>query len=109
MTITDAQIQAASEVLSAAGHSVSPGTVFVALEVADKTAWRPIEDAPTDGTEILVTGVGGYNNCFFNPQKAAYRTCHPKAKGDLCWRNSSGYRVHPTHWRPLPAPPEVNE
>jgi len=57
--------------------------------------WQPIETAPDDGTDILV--VGGMH------RKATIRSADSgwwrKAKAD-------GLQSLPTHWQPLPNPPE---
>lgn len=79
--------------------------------------WRPIETAPKDGTQILVAcpkAVGvvawewviqskglGWWRWQAGPVEAAYGDYDPSpiaGKDDL-----SG---EPTHWRPLPPPPE---
>ena len=55
-------------------------------------AWRPIETAPKDGS--LVWGFSSY-------EKIPYACCWDEGK----WI-SEEYDVHPTHWQPLPPPPE---
>ncbi|MDP9196105.1 MAG: DUF551 domain-containing protein [Pseudomonadota bacterium] len=67
--------------------------------------WRPIEEAPKDGTNVLL----------FNPAKGTTpfrvreaKWCVTKSGGST-WRLSSGpFWAHnePTHWMPLPPPPE---
>lgn len=65
-------------------------------------AWRPIETAPTDGTEALL----------YEPD-----ACKPHRPGrmfvgwwqdGLGWTDSEGchHGDDPTHWLPLPEPPE---
>jgi len=60
-------------------------------EIERLTQWQPIETAPKDGKEILVwCPVVGY---------AVVRA----------W-NGSGERLsEPTHWMPLPGPPNTNK
>ena len=63
--------------------------------------WQPIETAPTDGTEVLIcspawlaAGIGAWT---------------PDAlPGRALWTSDDGaiYEPPPTHWMPLPAPPE---
>lgn len=67
--------------------------------------WQPIETAPRDGTAILVTDG--------QTQRVAW-TQHPAEHGNVAaWTyyitRSGAYVVimNPTHWMPLPSPPEV--
>lgn len=60
------------------------------------SSWQPIDTAPKDGTDILAyLGKGRV--------------------GVVCWWDSppGWYSMksaeQPTHWKPLPAPPEVQE
>lgn len=60
--------------------------------------WQPIETAPTDGTRILLRGRNGkiadghygQPDGFANPKRFVWPYIH----------------ANPTHWRPLPEPPE---
>lgn len=74
--------------------------------------WQPIGAAPKDGTTVILWG-GDYNTGLFGvepmprPMTGSYSTRHVK---DGAWHleNSiSGVTTNPTHWMPLPAPPEV--
>ena len=60
--------------------------------------WRPIETAPEDGTSVLLwqpTHRGGY-------VVIAYFDLFY-----LAWREEEeGISLDPTHWRPLPEPPQ---
>lgn len=65
-------------------------------------AWQPIETAPKDGTAII-----GFD--------AARESSQPALNGvefmrwvDGVWRDPETWTCHPTHWMPLPAPPEVS-
>lgn len=60
------------------------------------TGWRPIETAPRDGTMILV---GRWD------QGLATVYGDHWAEDPGCWYDSSGL-FEPTHWMPLPEPPE---
>lgn len=68
-----------------------------AIEAYQRQQWRPIETAPKDGTRIIV-----------------YRALEPGYEHELIgfdmWRNGNWYRsrraMRPTHWQPLPPPPE---
>lgn len=59
----------------------------------DKSDWRPIETAPTDGTEVLIYGP---------PRLVRIAASHGRG-----WYTLPGYwAVYPTHWQPRPEPPE---
>lgn len=76
--------------------------------------WQPIETAPKDGTEVLIAG-GTYSDGWnteipFRGVSIAYwYRCH-----DAHWRGDDlqahdEWREHkPTHWMPLPPPPQDN-
>lgn len=75
------------------------------------SAWQPIETAPKDGTIIL--GWSEYEHfpapmCFGRPRdddgahKGARTTWN---YADYLLDRAAG-EVFPTHWQPLPAPPE---
>jgi hypothetical protein len=69
-----------------------------ALEDAEAAAWRPMEEAPKDGSGIL-----GYvwpewiEGFFWNGETWCYLS-----DGDGPTKNEH----QPTHWRPLPPPPD---
>lgn len=84
----------------------SPKLVRALTEIAElrkQLEWQPIETAPKDGTEILAY------------RKRDVKSC--RWKGD-CW-GGDGWTYPPaegmlgehapTHWKPLPAPPEQGE
>ena len=60
-----------------------------------KDSWQPIETAPKDGEYILAAHESGHVNimqyCF-----------------DGCWRSNTNdiAKWNPTHWQPLPEPPQ---
>lgn len=59
--------------------------------IAVPNVWQPIETAPKDGTEILAFHRDGQSVAFWDLNM---------------WMEANGeYRVTPTHWQPLPAPP----
>jgi hypothetical protein len=68
-----------------------------------KDEWQPIETAPRDGTLILVA--------WQNPNKTWDMNCmfwfEEDGKGE--WFDyTADYICTPTHWMPLPKPPEAN-
>ncbi len=66
-------------------------------DLAERTMWRPIETAPTNGTRILLHGPRG-SNC--NPYIGLWSFVRKS------WVTSPNeYTTAPTHWQPLPAPP----
>ena len=81
------------------------------------TAWQPIETAPRDGTHILAILVlppskvrSGYNSYIYEVWWSEYAK---KGKSVLFeGQYFSGWQpwpfeANPTHWMPLPPPPEV--
>jgi len=58
-----------------------------------ENAWRPIESAPEDGQQILVGFMGQFEWLSFIANAFGNRTFKPNF-------------AKPTHWRPLPSPPE---
>lgn len=83
--------------------------------MTDTQDWLPIETAPRDGTEVLISG----GVCLYDAE--AYPQGHPFAgvaiarwTGTDSWlRNGYGseydseYWHKPTHWQPLPRPVHV--
>jgi len=77
--------------------------------------WRPIETAPKDGTRIIVGKHAGYVMAWASSaywfDQPPYRH-GPKFKGTRGterrrgWTDGMDTLATPTHWMPLPAPPE---
>lgn len=66
--------------------------------------WEAIESAPRDGTRILLIGHRG--DQIDIGEYGAHGRYLGKVQGyEVCWSTAPGYKVTPTHWRPLPAPP----
>ncbi len=74
---------------------VDARAILAALRTAGlviEQGWQPIETAPRDGREVLLWVHGIYVIGWYH-------------RGE--WRHGpKGYAVSPTHWRPLPTPPE---
>jgi Protein of unknown function (DUF551) len=104
---SEAEVEAAAEVLSV--YLVDKDDIRSALEAAERVRWQPIEMAPKDGTSIFAE-CG--NNCFI----VAWRTWYNElTRGDVTGWWSVGAKnayqpeqliIKPTHWQPLPSPPE---
>lgn len=60
--------------------------------------WQPIETAPRDGTQILI--VSRYRQLGIMIGRWAERN------GRWAFAEVVGRNVDPTHWMPLPPPPE---
>ena len=76
---------------------------------AELGAWLPIETAPKDGTRIMVfcpwVGVCGPANwdvCWFAKKPRPFWTHW----GERIWGTSREREDQPTHWMPLPDPPQ---
>ena len=72
--------------------------------------WQPIENAPQDGTWVLLAGGHEYGDEPVGPCVVGHWVADSYGDGywayaywDSGWR--SGYD-EPTHWMPLPEPPK---
>lgn len=68
-----------------------------------EAGWQPIETAPKDGTELLLCSIH-----LYSPRTGCWATYHPNAMGKAGWRTAPicGDKLNPTHWMPLPPPPQ---
>lgn len=76
--------------------------------------WQPIETAPKDGTRVIVYEPHGVHSragrrkvCSCDKVTESYwhQPGNPAVEG--FWTSPMGQvRFKPTHWQPLPAPPE---
>lgn len=80
--------------------------VRAAIEAYEQEQWQPIDTAPKDGTEVLLS----YGkDCF-----SGYWEAQPNHWHEIGWQEEDarqGAYIHrhpqrPTHWRPLPTPPK---
>ena len=62
--------------------------------------WQPIETAPKNQTEVL-----GY----MGPKIFGLVWYFAPSSTTFGWLDANGKACRPTHWMPLPAPPERNE
>jgi alkylation response protein AidB-like acyl-CoA dehydrogenase len=68
--------------------------------------WQPIETAPRDGTSILVAKAGKW------VREASWWDAWYANTSDQGWMPANideeyGSYIEPTHWMPLPEPPET--
>lgn len=85
--------------------------------VRQHEGWRPIETAPRDGTTVLLWGIwaGEINGLSNWPtiDIGEWRGGKSDFLGDDWWQLVTGDAyaawMRPTHWRPLPPPPEAAE
>jgi len=77
-------------------YYVTAETARAALAVVPLPEWRPIETAPKDGVFVLITDGDVVQIGYYEDHLTAWRS-----DADQCrlWSD-------PTHWQPLPAPPE---
>lgn len=86
-----------------------------AAEAVRPSGWQPIETAPKDGTEVIITN--GVDTCTGKYHKSVVKNFYPffaqSVNGEL--RNEGfDYKVEPvyfyepTHWMPLPEPPTTD-
>lgn len=69
---------------------------------ADLTGWRDIENVPKDGTEILVFANGDVTTAWFCDETGLWPHDEMLSEdGEPC---NVGL---PSHWMPLPTPPEA--
>ena len=88
-------------------------TLAAALEAAREDGWKPIETAPRDGTTVVVYFKG------HGPMTVAWEDPWGDGPEGAIWCVTDhkhgpypvrGYRTgDDTHWRPLPAPPAIDQ
>lgn len=61
--------------------------------------WLPIETAPKDGTDVLLSNGKGVWTDFWDSEIGLWMYC------DQWERTNADFDAAPTHWQPLPAPP----
>lgn len=77
---------------------------------AEPSGWRPIETAPKDGTKVMllcprfgVCAPGEWDTNEFNKKPKPYWTHWGERIWGVKWIRDD----QPTHWQPLPQPPEA--
>ena len=108
-----------------AGGNEFPGftvAIKAALEAAERGAWRPIEEAPRDGTEIILRKgqrVGAAMWVKWEKSASEYHSngtylreyVHDAGEGWTYSLDGDSWdgEKSPTHWQPRPSPPEAGE
>lgn len=78
-------------------------------EEAEAQGWRDIATAPRDGTIILLATARSHVPIYCGSYRFSTMG-EPTGHSDKAWRcSSSGRYANPTHWRPLPPPPQGRE
>jgi hypothetical protein len=84
-------------------HVFAAASTPAQAEPTPVSAWQPMETAPKDGTEILLTG-GKNSGRWVRTAWWARRTEH------WCVDTVAGVNLgDPTGWSPLPSPPDAPE
>lgn len=74
-----------------------PKAIAALTSALEADRWRPIETAPDDGSRILV----------FDPRLIEAHRVEIRGADGGFWRwNASTGGTNPTHWCPLPPPPQ---
>lgn len=69
--------------------------------------WQPIETAPKDGTKVLAWAD---NPCWSEPAIAFWGRSNPLNMAEWLGGHCSIRHIdQPTHWMPLPPPPQVEK
>lgn len=66
--------------------------------------WRPISEAPKDGTNVLIYGAGTWAVASWESYAVELWGTGWRDMGDIGWGGMSD--VEPTAWMPLPPPPD---
>lgn len=96
------------EAIAACVNFLRAHSAEIAGALRDADGWQPIESAPRDGTYILVCNSHGSWIAKWKPVfQSGFRPSNPWASMMLNHDHIErpGRFDHPTHWRPLPAPP----
>lgn len=86
------------------GHGVSPSESYIellgdAMDALKQYRWIPVGDPPALGAEVLLKTSGGV--CEGEYTISGFRDAY-SCDGPCCY----GGLDNPTHWMPLPPPPE---
>lgn len=108
--MTDPKLQTTADLAQQLRDVIPPAPHFLAmLEELERRAageWRPIETAPKDGSSVVI-----YGDIDASEAIPDYAVCswEPAAIGQPAGWVLDGHEsvmFVPTHWMPLPSPPE---
>jgi hypothetical protein len=68
--------------------------------------WQDIATAPKDGTHVVVFARRGLNGKVRRTRRSCFANVAHFEPGWGWLTSPSDYQIHPTHWQPLPEPPE---
>lgn len=116
MQVTDEMVLAAWEAYdNAPGYFTNSELMRAALTAALGAMWRPISEAPKDGTEILLfthQDVDDFCDEAFDAVQIGYWDDGNDAPGTV-WHRNAGWILQkigePLAWQPLPLPPAQEE
>lgn len=66
--------------------------------------WRPIDTAPKDGSHVMLGDAPEQYVCEGYYEEDGDRGWY---MANTHWTDAYDGRVYPTHWQPLPSPPEM--
>jgi len=98
--VADALKRKMVEVGSRFGSSREAIEILARAAIAEVQRWRPIEEAPRDGTPIIAWDAPMRGEAYFETGDKQW-----------WWTNTgpgeyTGRCIFPTQWQPLPAPPQ---
>lgn len=89
-------IEGAKEMLAIAKGEQPAARIWIDGHAYDPVQrWRPIETAPTDGSEVIV----------YVPRRLGHLIAGARNTTGLQWWSRNLGDLKPTHWMPLPEPP----
>lgn len=109
--------QARADLIADIACEVSENEDLVAmvLDAYDARQWRPIESAPKDGTRVMLCRPRAGNDVriVFGSWDADPYAQKPRPfwsdDQDRIWGRDHQRKMVPTHWQPLPAPPQKGD
>jgi hypothetical protein len=115
MQVTDEMVRVARSAYMSDIHHDMDAAIRAMLTAALAAMWRPIEEAPKDGTEVLVAGGTFYNSMstftddlpFIGPSWACWDDYCREWRGENSGGHDEFFYYKPTHFMPIPSPPKA--